>query len=55
MFVISGLVMSVISLQFWFVTKHWEANGIESLILALISLGITYVWLPESPRFLYSK
>jgi hypothetical protein len=54
MFTISGTVMTIIALQFWFVTKYWQVNAIESLLMATASLILTVYWLPESPRFLYS-
>lgn len=47
--------MTYIALQFWFITKDCFVNNWIALGLALLSLVSVAVWLPESPRFLYSR
>ena len=47
--------MVYIALQFWFITKDCFINYWIALVLAIISLICVTIYLPESPRFLYSK
>jgi len=50
-----GVVMTFIALNFWFVTKNWYVNVYIALVFCLGSLVFTLFWLPESPRFYYSR
>ena len=54
-FAVFGFVMTYIALQFWFIIKYWQINAVWALVLALASLVLTLLWMPESPRFLYSR
>lgn len=47
--------MSAIALQFWFLTNYWQVNALEAIVMAVFSFFATIFWLPESPRFLYSR
>ena len=48
-------MMTYIALQFWFLTSDAFVNNYIALGLATISWLLVFFWLPESPRFLYSK
>jgi hypothetical protein len=50
-----GFVMTYIALQFWFIFKFWQVNTVWALTLAFTSFILTIIWLPESPRFYYSR
>lgn len=54
-FLVFGFAMTYIALQFWFITKDVFVNNWIALVLALISLVCVSVYMPESPRFLYSR
>ena len=54
-FMVFGVVMTYIAMQFWFIVKYWQVNAVWSLALSIFSLVVTFVWMPESPRFLYSR
>ena len=54
-FNVFGVAMVYIALQFWFITKNCVVNNYIAQVLCLVSFVLTVVWLPESPRFLYSK
>ena len=43
------------SLYFWKISKYWIGNAYIALALALISLVGAIFFLPESPRYTYSK
>ena len=54
-FLVFGFVMTYIALQFWFITKDCYVNNYIALSIAIISWLCVFFWLPESPRFLYSR
>lgn len=54
-FMVFGFVMTYIAMQFWFIIKYWQINAVWAIGLALISFVCTVAWMPESPRFLYSR
>lgn len=54
-FMVFGVVMTYIAMQFWFIVKYWQINAVWALVLATISFVVTVVWMPESPRYLYSR
>ena len=54
-FLVFGAAMTYIALQFWFITKDCFVNNWIALVLAIISLICVTIYLPESPRYLYSK
>lgn len=54
-FIVFGVAMTYIAMQFWFITKYWQINTVFSIILSLLSIGLTVYWLPESPRFYYGR
>ena len=54
-FLVFGTAMTYIAVQFWFITKDCFVNNWIALVLALISLICVTIYLPESPRYLYSK
>ena len=54
-FFVFGIAMTYIALQFWFITKDCFVNNWIALVIAIISLICVTIYLPESPRFLYSK
>jgi len=54
-FMVFGVAMTYIALQFWFLTKDVYVNNFIALGLALISLVSVTFWLPETPHFLYSR
>jgi hypothetical protein len=46
----------IICLYFWLSTsKDWVRMGYISIILAILSFILTFLFMPESPRFLVSK
>ena len=51
---IFSFAMTYIAIQFWFITKNVYVNNIIALILAISSFISVALFLPESPRFLYS-
>ena len=54
-FLVFGSAMTYIALQFWFITKDCFVNNWIALVLAIISLICVTIYLPESPRYLYSR
>ena len=54
-FLVFGFAMTYIALQFWFITKDCYVNNWIALGLALLSLVLVTAWLPESPRYLFSR
>jgi len=54
-FLVFGVAMTYIALQFWFLTKDTYVNNFIALGLALISLVSVSFWLPETPHYLYSR
>lgn len=54
-FFVFGITMTLIAQLFWWVYKDWQYNAYIALTLAITSLILTLVWLPESVRFLYGK
>lgn len=54
-FLVFGFAMTYIALQFWFITKDCYVNNWIALGLALLSLVLVTTWLPESPRYLFSR
>ena len=54
-FLVFGIAMTYIALQFWFITKDVFVNNWIALCLALISLVTVTIYMPESPRFLFSN
>ena len=54
-FMVFGFAMTFIAMQFWFIIKYWQINAVWALTLAITSFVLCYAWLPESPRFLYSR
>ena len=54
-FLVFGTAMTYIAIQFWFITKDCFVNNWIALVLAIISLICVTIYLPESPRYLYSK
>jgi putative MFS transporter len=55
-FAVFGVAMTLIGLRFWFVVPRiWTWNAYIALVLAFISLIACVGWMPESPRFLYSR
>ena len=53
-FLVFGFAMTYIGLQFWFITSNVYTNNWIALVLAILSWIMTFIWLPESPRFLFS-
>ena len=54
-FLVFGTAMTYIAVQFWFITKDCFVNNWIALVLAIISLICVTIYMPESPRYLYSK
>ena len=54
-FLVFGFAMTYIALQFWFITKDCYVNNFIALALAITSLVSVSIYLPESPRFLFSN
>ena len=54
-FLVFAFAMTYIALQFWFITKDVFTNNWIALVLALMSLVSVTLFMPESPRFLYSQ
>lgn len=54
-FLVFGVAMTYIALQFWFLTKDCFVNNYIALGLALVSLASVTFYMPESPRFLFSR
>ncbi len=54
-FLVFGVAMTYIALQFWFITKDCFVNCYIALGLALASWISVALYLPESPRFLFSR
>ena len=54
-FLVFGTAMTYIAVQFWFITKDCFVNNWIALVLAMISLICVTIYMPESPRYLYSK
>jgi len=53
-FVISGIILAYVTLQFWFLTKQWQTNVYIALALSMMSVPCG-LWLPESPRYCYAQ
>jgi len=46
----------LICCYFWLSTgKNWKLNAIVAIVMATLSLFLTIFFVPESPRYLYSK
>lgn len=54
-FMVFGVVMTYIAMQFWFIVKYWQVNAAWALLLATSSFVATILWMPESPRYYYSR
>ena len=54
-FLVFGTAMTYIAVQFWFITKDCFVNNWIALVLAIVSLICVTIYMPESPRYLYSK
>ena len=54
LFLTLGIVTTYHGIQFYFITSDAHVNNWIGLILASISMLLTLIWLPESPRFLHS-
>lgn len=54
-FLVFGVIMTLVALQFWFVVDHWQYNAAYALFFAVVSFILIVSWLPESPRYYYSK
>lgn len=54
-FLVFGVAMTYIAVQFWFITKDCYVNNFIAIGLAVISWVSVAIWLPESPRFLFSR
>ena len=47
--------MTYIAVQFWFITKDVYVNNFIALALAVTSLILVALFVPESPRYLFSN
>ena len=48
--------MITIALRFWFIAdRTWTWNAYLAIFLAIVSFVFTAFYLPDSPRFLYSR
>ena len=47
--------MCYIAIQFWVITINTDVNCYIALVLSSMSFVLCLVYLPESPRFLYSQ
>ena len=47
--------MTYIAVQFWFITKDVYVNNWIALILAVASFIMVSIFMPESPRYLFSS
>ena len=54
-FLVFGVAMTYIALQFWFITKNVFVNNWIALCLAVTSWISVIIYMPESPRFLFSN
>ena len=54
-FLVFGVAMTYIAIQFWFFTKDVFVNNWIALFLAVSSWICVTFYLPESPRFLFSN
>lgn len=54
-FMVFGFAMTYIALQFWFLTKDVFVNNFIAFGLATVSLVAVTLFMPESPRFLFSR
>ena len=54
-FMVFGVAMTYIALQFWFITKDCFVNNWIALGLALLSFVSVTLYMPESPRYLFSN
>ena len=54
-FMAFAFAMTYIGLQFWVITKDVYTNNWIALLIALVSWFSVLIWLPESPRFLFSR
>ena len=54
-FLVFGVAMTYIALQFWYITKDCFVNNYIALGLALVSWISVALCIPESPRFFFSR
>ena len=55
-FIVFSVAKVLICLQFMYIeSRNWENLAYIAAFLAGSSLILTLLWMPESPRFLYSK
>lgn len=53
-FLMFGACLAYVAIQFWVVTKNWQANVYIAIALSMLSLPCG-LWIPESPRFYYAQ
>lgn len=51
----NGLTNIYITTYFWFISKNWMATAYMGLILCFTSFTLVWAFIPESPKWLYSK
>lgn len=54
-FLVFAFVKMFFSIYFWFLSKNWMGMAIIALVLSILSLILTFLIMPDTPRYLYSN